>query len=343
MKHPNDPRRGWLKTSASALALTLAIPLALPQAMVSALAQPAPMPMPKVNGYPAKPITLVVPSAAGGGLDVSMRHVAKRMQESLGVPVVVDNRPSVNLLIGTRQVAAAAPDGYTLLAISNTFIGASLFADAPGYDPFKDFVAISPVAQGPNLMLVNTASGINSPREFVEKARKAGTDKLTFGSAGVGSSPYIAAALLAASTNTELQDVPYKGAAPAMVDLIGGRISLLFDSVSSALPQTKSGTLKALAVTTAKRSTLVPDIPTVAEALNLPDYDLPLFYGIAAPAQTPPAIVNMLHEALSRSAADPSLREQLAAMGFEAQSVARPDDYTKFLREQFTKFKSLKQ
>ena len=295
----------------------------------------------RTAGYPTRPITLVIPSAAGGGLDVAMRHVARRLSDNLAVPVIVENRPGVNLLIGTRLVASAPPDGYTLLAISNTFIGAAIFADAPGYDPFRDFVPIASTAQGANLLLVTAASGIVSARDLVDKAKKA-SEKLAFGSAGVGSSPHIAAALFARSTATEFIDVPYKGTAPAMVDLIGGRIAFLFDSVASALPHLKSGTLRALAVTTAKRSSLVPDIPTMAEALDLPDYDLPLFYGIAAPAKTPPEIVNLLHAAVSKGAADPSLREQFAAMGFELQNFRSPDEYTRFLHQQFDKFKSLK-
>ena len=292
--------------------------------------------------YPTKAITLIVPSAAGGGLDVSMRHVARRLSDNLGVPVVVENRPSVNLLVGTRHVASAAPDGYTLLAISNTFIGAAVFAEAPGYDPFRDFVAIAPTALGPNLLLVTTASGITSARDLVAKAKSAGSEKLAFGTAGVGSSPHIAAALFARASGTEYIDVPYKGAAPAMIDLIGGRIAFLFDSVNSALPHLKSGTLRALAATTAKRSLLVPDVPTVAEALNLPDYDLPLFYGIAAPARTAPEVVALIHAALSKAANDAALRELFAGMGFELQSVRSPADYTLFLRQQFEKFKSLK-
>ncbi len=296
----------------------------------------------RASGYPNKPITLVVPAAAGGGLDTSMRHVARRLSENLAVPVIVENRPSVNLLIGTRHVAGAAPDGYTLLAISNTFIGAPVFADAPGYDPFRDFIAISPTAQAANLLLVNAASGIVSARDLVEQAKKGGSNQLAFGSAGVGSSPHIAAALFAKATGTEYIDVPYKGAAPALVDLIGGRLTFFFDSVSSALPHIKAGTLRALAVTTAKRSALVPEVPTMAEALALPDYDLPLFYGIAAPARTPPEVIGVLHAALSKGASDPGLREQFAGMGFELQSVPSPEDYTRFLRQQSDKFKSLK-
>ena len=292
--------------------------------------------------YPAKPITLVIPSAAGGGLDVAMRHVARRLSEVVGFPVIVENRPGVNLLIGTRHVAAAPPDGYTLLAMSNTFIGASIFADAPGYDPFRDFIAVSSVAEGANLLLVNSSRAIMSARDLVEQARKAGSNTLSFGSAGIGSSPHVAAQLFARGTGTDYIDVPYKGTAPAMVDLLGGRLTFLFDSIASALPHLKAGTLRALAVTTAKRSSLMPDVPALAEALNLPDYNLPLFYGIAVPAKTPPDVVRALHAAVTKVAADPALREQFAGMGFELQSSRSPDDYTRFLRQQFDKFKILK-
>jgi len=292
--------------------------------------------------YPSKAIALVVPAAAGGGLDVSMRHIGKYLQEQLGQPVIVENRPSVNLLIGTRHVAAAAPDGHTVLAISNTFVGAPVFAEGAGYDPFRDFIAVAPTAQAPNLLLVNSASGITSVRDLIERARNAGAAKLTFGTAGVGSSPHVAAASFARAANLDLTDVPYKGAAPAMIDLLGGRITFLFDSVSSALPHMKAGTLRALAGTTLKRSALVPDVPTMAEALNQPDFDLPLFYGIAAPAKTPTEVVRVLHATLTRAAADRGVREQFAALGFDTQTVDNPADYTRFLQQQFDKFRRLK-
>lgn len=292
--------------------------------------------------FPSKPITLVIPAAAGGGLDVSMRHIGKYLSDNLGVPVIVENRPSVNLLIGTRYVAAAAPDGYTLLAISNTFIGAPVFAEGSGYDPFRDFVAIAPTAQAPNLLLVNAASGITSVRDLISRAKAAGANKLTFGSAGIGSSPHVAAAVFAKAAGIDFIDVPYKGAAPAMIDLLGNRITMLFDSVSSASPHLKAGTLRALGATTIKRSTLVPEIPTMAEAMGQPDFDLPLFYGIAAPANTPPEVVRILHAALTKAAADPVIRERFAGLGFDTQTVDGPTDYTRFLQQQSDKLKRIK-
>ena len=293
--------------------------------------------------YPHKPITLVVPAAAGGGLDVSMRHIAKFLADGFGVPVVAENRPGVNLLIGTRYVASSPADGYTLLAISNTFLGAPVFSDTPaGYDSFRDFMAVAPTAQAPNLLLVNAASGINSVADLVARARRSAPGSMTFGSAGVGSSPHVAAALFARAIGADFTDVPYKGAAPAMVDLLGGRIHFLFDSVSSALPHIRSGALRALGATTLRRSPLVPDVPSLAEALNQPDFDLPLFYGIAVPANTPADAVRTLHEALSRAAADAGMRERFAALGFDTQAVAAPADYTRFLQQQFDKLKRLK-
>jgi tripartite-type tricarboxylate transporter receptor subunit TctC len=297
--------------------------------------------VPARASYPSKPITLVIPAAAGGGLDVSMRHIARYLSEALGAQVIVENRPSMNLLIGTRQVASAAPDGYTLLAISNTFIGAPVFAEGAGYDPFRDFVAIAPTAQAPNLFLVTTSSGITSVSDFIDRAKKPGAN-ITFGTAGIGSSPHIAAALFAKASQIEFTDVPYKGAGPAMIDLIAGRITGLFDSVSSSMPHIKAGTLRALAGTTTKRSSIAPDTPTMAEILNQPDFDLPLFYGIAAPAKTPPDIVKILHAALTKTAADPALRERFAGIGFDTQSVESPADYTRFLQQQSEKFKRLK-
>jgi tripartite-type tricarboxylate transporter receptor subunit TctC len=291
--------------------------------------------------WPVRPPTLVIPSAAGGGLDVAMRALARRLGDVLGHPVVVENRPGVNLLIGTRHVAAAEPDGYTMLAMSNTFIGATIFAEAPGYDPFRDFVAVSPTAHGANLLLVAADAGITSVRDLVERARRAGERRLSFGSAGVGSSPHVAAVQFARSAGVEFTDVPYKGTAPALVDLIGGQITFLFDSVAAALPHIRSGKVRALAATTAARSSVVPDIPTVAEQLNAPDYDLPLFYGIAVPARTPADVVATLNGALAKVAADPAMREQYAGMGFETRS-ASPEEFTRFLRTQHDKLRALK-
>jgi tripartite-type tricarboxylate transporter receptor subunit TctC len=293
-------------------------------------------------GFPARLVTIVVPAAAGGGLDAATRQVATRLAQALGAPVVVENRPSVNLLIGTRYVARAAPDGHTLLAISNTFLGAAIFAEDPGYDPFRDFAPVAPVARGPNLLLVNAASGIGSVAELVDRARRSAGTPLTFGSAGAGSSPHVAAVLLARATGIELLDVAYRGAAPALLDLLGGRITMLFDSVSSARPHLAAGTLRALAATTAQRSAVVPEVPTLAEALNLPDYDLPLFYGLAAPAATPPDLVALLHAAISRITADPALREAFAAIGFEAETAADPAAYARFLRDQSERLRGLR-
>jgi tripartite-type tricarboxylate transporter receptor subunit TctC len=322
-------RRGLISTAATAAA-----------ALVFAGAVSAQTPA--RTAYPTKAITLVIPSAAGGGLDVAMRHVARRLSEEVGVPVVAENRPGVNLLIGTRYVANAAPDGYTLLAMSNTFIGATVFTDGAGYDPFKDFITISSVAQGANVLLVNTSSGITSARDLVDKAKKSGSNKLAYGTAGIGSSPDVASQLFTRGAGTDFISVPYKGTAPALVDLLGGRLTFLFDSVVASQPHVKSGALRALAVTTAKRSALMPDVPTMAEATGLVDYDLPLFYGIAVPGKTPPDVVKSLHAAISKVVADPALRTQFATMGFELMGSSSPEEYTRFLHQQYDKFKSLK-
>ena len=290
--------------------------------------------------YPAKPITLVVPSAAGGGLDVAMRHVARRLSEVVGFPVIVENRPGVNLLIGTRHVAAAPPDGYTLLAMSNTFIGASIFADAPGYDPFRDFIAVSSVAEGANLLLVNSSSAITSARDLVEQARKAGSNKLSFGSAGIGSSPHVAAQLFARSTGTDYIDVPYKGTAPAMVDLLGGRITFLFDSVASALPHLKAGTLRALAVTTATRSSLMPEVPTIAEA-GLRGFEFTAWQGIVVPAGTDKAIIGRIQSDVVKVLAMPDVRHKLVDEGANELVGSTPDALGRLIRTDIQKYRKL--
>jgi tripartite-type tricarboxylate transporter receptor subunit TctC len=323
------------KISISRARFFIAIGLIALQSLVTLQAQT------KVS-YPTKPVTLVVPAAAGGGLDVAMRHFAKRLSEEMAFPVVTENRPGVNLLIGTRFVANAAPDGYTMLAMSNTFIGATVFGDAPGYDPFKDFIAISSVAQGANLLLVPTSSGIQTAAELVDRAKKAGANKLSFGSAGFGSSPHVAAQLFSKSTATSYIDVPYKGTAPAMIDLLGGRLTFMFDSITAAMPHIKAGTLRALAVTTAKRTSVMPNVPTMNEALSLTDYNLPLFYGIAVPAKTSPEVVKALQTAIGKAVLDPALKDQFSTMGFELMGSENPDEYSRFLKQQLDKLLSLK-
>jgi tripartite-type tricarboxylate transporter receptor subunit TctC len=269
----------------------------------------------KAADYPARPITLIVPYPAGGGNDVIARLVAAKMSASLGQPIVIENRGGAGSTIGTRDVARSAPDGYTLLiATSSLAINPSLYPDV-AYDPKKDFAPIGLIATSPNFVLVNPAVPVHSVAELIALARKA-PGKLDFASTGTGTSTHLAAALFAVMADVKFTAVPYKGVAPAITDLLGGQVALMFCPMASVVGQVRGGTLRAIAVTGARRSPLFPELPTVAEA-GLPGYAAELHYGLVAPAGTPPDVVAKLNAALNHALADDDIRQRLAADGTE--------------------------
>jgi tripartite-type tricarboxylate transporter receptor subunit TctC len=265
--------------------------------------------------YPARPITLVVPYPAGGGNDVIARLVAGKMSESLGQPIVIENRGGAGSTIGTRDVARATPDGYTLLiATSSLAINPSLYPDA-GYDPNKDFAPIGLIATSPNFVLVNPSVPAHSVAELIALA-KSQPGQIDFASTGTGTSTHLAAELFASMAGVTLTAVPYKGVAPALTDLMGGQVPLMFCPMTAAIGFVRANTLRALAVTGAKRSPLFSELPTVADA-GLPGYAAELHYGIVAPGGTPPAIVARLNDALNKALATDDVRGRLAADGTE--------------------------
>jgi tripartite-type tricarboxylate transporter receptor subunit TctC len=274
--------------------------------------------------YPAHPITLVVPYAAGGGNDVIARIVAERMSASLGEPVVVENRGGAGGTIATRQVAKATPDGYTLLiATSSLAINPSLYPNA-GYDPRKDFSPIGLIASSANVVLVHPSVPAHSIGELIALAKK--DDTLTFASTGTGSSVHLAAELFAGMAGIKLTHVPYKGSGPALNDLLGGHVAMMFATMASAAGIVRSADkVRALAVTGAARSTLFPGLPTVAEA-GLPGYEAVLHYGIVAPAGTPRTIVEKLNAALNAALGNDEVKKKLAIEGAETLP-ATPDEY----------------
>jgi tripartite-type tricarboxylate transporter receptor subunit TctC len=265
--------------------------------------------------YPARPITLIVPYPAGGGNDVIARLVAAKMSQNLGQPMVIENRGGAGSTIGTRDVARSAPDGYTLLiATSSLAINPSLYPDV-AYDPKKDFAPIGLIATSPNFVLVNPAVPAHSIAELIALARK-DPGKLDFASTGTGTSTHLAALLFAMMADVKFTAVPYKGVAPAITDLLGGQVALMFCPMASVVGQVRGGNLRAIAVTGARRSPLFPDVPTVAEA-GLPGYAAELHYGLVAPAGTPPEVVAKLNAALNNALADDDVRQRLAADGTE--------------------------
>jgi tripartite-type tricarboxylate transporter receptor subunit TctC len=244
--------------------------------------------------YPDRIVKIVVPFAPGGGTDVIARTLAQEMARDLGATIVIENKPGAGTIIGTQAVATSEPDGYTLLM--GTFshaVNLSLNARLP-YDPHKDFAAVALVARSFNFVVVNPKSAIKSIADLIAAA-KADPDKLSYGTYGTGTSAHLAGELFKNMAKVNLTTVPYKGAAPAITDLIGGQIQVMFTTVASASSLIAGGQLRALAVTSAERSPAFPDLPTVAEA-GVPGYAAESWYGLLAPAKTPPEIIDRLNK-----------------------------------------------
>jgi tripartite-type tricarboxylate transporter receptor subunit TctC len=248
----------------------------------------------RAAGYPDRIVKIVVPFAPGGGTDVVARTLAQEMAGDLGVSVVIENRPGAGTIVGTQAVALSAPDGYALLM--GTFANAvnpSLHASLP-YDPHKDFAPVALVARSFNIVVVNPNSPIKSIADLIAAA-KADPGKLSYGTFGIGTSAHLAGELFKVMAKVDLTTVPYKGAAPAITDLIGGQIQVMFTTVASAAPLIQAGQLRALAVTSAERSPAFPDLPTVAEA-GVPGYAAESWYGLFAPAKTPADVIARLNK-----------------------------------------------
>jgi tripartite-type tricarboxylate transporter receptor subunit TctC len=281
-------------------------------ASVAAALAVAPRPA-KAADYPTRTITLIVPYPAGGGNDVIARLVAAKMSASLGQQIAVENRGGAGSTIGTRDVARSTPDGYTLLiATSSLAINPSLYPDA-GYDPKKDFAPVGLIATSANLVLVNPSLPVHSIAELIALAKQQ-PGKLNFASTGTGTSTHLSAELFAAMADVTMTAVPYKGVAPAVTDLMGGHVDLMFSPTASVVGIVRDGKLRALAVTSAKRSALFPDLPTVAEA-GLAGYASELHYGIVAPGGMPLAVIAKLNTALNNALADDKVRSRLATDG----------------------------
>jgi tripartite-type tricarboxylate transporter receptor subunit TctC len=270
---------------------------------------------------------LINPYAAGGPADLLARTVAEGMSETLGRPVVVENRPGAGTAIGARAAALANPDGYTLFlgGSPSHVITPALMKDA-NYDGIKDFAPIATVANVPNMLVVPPDLGV---KELVAAA-KAAEGKMTFASIGVGSIPQLLGVLFQLRAGVTLVDVPYKGAAPASVDLLGGRVDMAFLNVPGVLPQVQSGQLRALAVANATRAKALADTPTMAEA-GYPSVAMSTWYGISAPAKTPREVVNKLYAAIAQTLGTPKAREKIEAQGAEI-FLKNPDDYAAYLQ-----------
>ncbi len=265
--------------------------------------------------YPNRPIKIVVPFAPGGTTDMLARLVGQRLTQSWGQPVVIENKPGAGATLGADIVAKSAGDGYTLLmGAAHHTIAQKVYSKVP-YQFDRDFAPITVVAMVPNMVVVNADVPARNIAEFVALA-KSQPGKLNYGSAGSGTAHHLIGEMFNLKAGVKLVHVPYKGSAPAVADLLSGQVQLMFDTVTSGLPQVKAGKLRALAVTTGKRSSAMPDVPTLSETV-LPGFDVGTWFGLLAPASTPPAIVSKLNAEIVRIIQQPDVRKQMLEAGSE--------------------------
>lgn len=286
---------------------------------------------------PKGPITLIVPFAAGGATDVVSRHVAKKVSEQINQTIVIENVTGAGGVVGATRAARAKPDGQTLLmgTISTHTIN-PLMAKQPPYDPVADFTAISMIVTVPNVLLVPTASKASNVKELIAML-KAEPGKYSYGSSGVGTPPNLSGELLKSMAGVKMEHVPYRGGAPAMNDLIGGQIPILFDVLSGAAPFIKAGTARALAVTTKKRAASFPDIPTVAES-GLPDYETYTWNAIFGPPGMPAAMTERLSAEFRKATLDPDVKQRLIELSGEPVG-STPDQLAAQLKAEIAKWR----
>jgi tripartite-type tricarboxylate transporter receptor subunit TctC len=289
--------------------------------------------------FPSKPIRVVVPFPAGGTTDVLARAAAQKLTETLGQPTVVDNRPGAGGNIGAELVAKSPPDGYTLLmgTVGTHAINPGLYPKLP-YDHVHDFAPVILVAGVPNVLVINPALPVNTVQELIAYAR-ANPGKLNFASSGNGTSIHLSAELFKTMAGVQMTHVPYKGSAPALQDLVGGQVQLMFDNLPSSLALIKAGKLKALAVTSSGRAAALPDVPTVAES-GLPGFEASSWFGLLAPAGTPPPVIATLNGEIAKWLATPEAREKLLAQGANAVGGSS-EDFARFIAAETTKWQKV--
>jgi len=303
--------------------------------LLAAIALVAP-PMAGAQAYPSRPVKLVVPFPPGGSLDIAGRLIAQRLTEMWGQAVVVENKPGAGGNIGADFVAKSTPDGYTILlgALSTHAVNPNLYAKMP-YDAVKDFAPITLIATTPNVLVVNAATPVGNVREFIAWTR-ANPGKLAFGSGSNGSAGHLAGELYKVDTGTDAVHIPFKGGAPATQALLAGDTQFMFDNLANAMAQVKAGKLKALAVTTAERSKLVPELPTMAEA-GLQGFDISTWYGLFAPAGTPTAIVAKWNADVTKILTTPDVRAKLMADGAEP-APDTPEQFAQMIARELAKY-----
>jgi tripartite-type tricarboxylate transporter receptor subunit TctC len=288
------------------------------------------------QSYPTRPVRVVVPLSAGGFADVPARIIAPRLSNALGQQVFVENRAGAGGTIGTDYVAKSKPDGYTLLFSGTPHVIAPWLYKVVPYDALQDFAPIMQVAAGPYVLVVNPAQlPVNSVMDLIAAA-KAQPGKIDFASSGNGSAQHLVAALFNSMAGIELNHVPYKGSGPAMQDLLSGQVKMSFAGVPNVITHVKAGRLRALGVTTTKRASELPDVPTIAEA-GVPGYEATLWLGLLAPLGTPPDIIQRIYTETVKILQDPELQPSFRAAGVEA-SVIPPAEFGGFMRSEYEKW-----
>ena len=284
------------------------------------------------QSYPAKPVRIIVPLVPGGNLDIVARAVGQRLGEGLGQQVIVENRPGASSLVGTQFVAKSAADGYTLLAMANTFTAVPAVIASPGYDPVRDFTGVSLTCKVAQVLVVTPTLPAKSVKELIALGR-ARPGELSYGSSGNGSTGHFAAELFNQKAGLKMLHVPYKGNAQALLDIMAGQVMMMYDQVSTSAPYVRAGKLRALAVTSMTRSSLFPGVPTVDEA-GVKGYEAITFNGLLAPAGTPREVLARLHGEIAKAVAAPALRSSFLDRGVELAASGSPDEFTTYIRNE---------
>jgi tripartite-type tricarboxylate transporter receptor subunit TctC len=310
------PRRQFLHLAAGAVALPVVLRIAQAQT------------------YPSRPVRLIVGYAPGGGTDITARLIGQWLSERLGQPFIIENRPGAGSNIGTEAAAHASPDGYTLLLVSLANATNATLYDKLNYNFIRDIAPVAGIIRVPNVMEVNPAVPVRTVPEFIAYA-KANPGKVNMASAGNGSPPHVAGELFKMMTGVNMQHVPYRSGGAALTDLLGGQVQVTFESTSSSIEYIRSGTLRALAVTTSIRSAALPDIPTLSDFV--PGYEASSWYGIGAPKDTPPDIIDKLNKEINAGLADPKIKARFADLGGMALSGS-PADFSKLIADETEKW-----
>jgi tripartite-type tricarboxylate transporter receptor subunit TctC len=290
----------------------------------------------QTDSYPTRPIRFIAANAPGGGLDITARAISPKLSAALGQQVIVDNRAGAAGSVASDIVAKSAPDGYTIMvgSLGGLAVNTNLYKGLT-YNPLRDFAAITWATSGSNVVVVHPSVPVKTIKELIALA-KAEPNKLTYGSSGAGNAGHLGTELFCTMAGIKMVHVPYKGGAPAMIDLLAGQIQLIFSSAPTAVPQVKAGKIRALAVTTAKRSVVLPDLPTVAEA-GVPGFEADNWYGIVTTMKTPRPIVDRLNAEIVRALHAPDVTQLLLAQGLEVRT-STPQEFGSYMRSEYDKW-----